>query len=70
MAAPIIFALQDGRLLFDAKSKNIFISDASGAILDAATGQPAAAAPAELEPVRINSLRRAIEAARHLTLGA
>ncbi len=30
MAAPIIFALQDGRLLYDAKSKNIFIKDAAG----------------------------------------
>ncbi|MBI3704031.1 MAG: urea ABC transporter permease subunit UrtB [Rhizobiales bacterium] len=64
MAAPIIFALQDGRLLFDAKSKTVFIKDASGAILDAATGQPVTAAPAELETVGINNrLRRAIEAA-------
>jgi urea transport system permease protein len=64
MAAPTILALQDGRLLFDAKSKTVFIKDASGAILDAATGQPTAAAPPELEPVRINNrLRRAIEAA-------
>jgi urea transport system permease protein len=64
MAAPVIFALQDGRLLFDAKSKNIFIKDASGAILDAANGAPVANAPADLDTVRINNrLRRAIEAA-------
>ena len=64
MAAPIIFALQDGRLLFDANSKKIFIKDASGKILDAASGEPAAGAPAELETVRLNNrLRRGIEAA-------
>jgi len=64
MAVPVIFALQDGRLLFDAKAKKIFIKELSGRILDAASGQPAAAAPADLELVRINNrLRRAIEAA-------
>ncbi len=64
MAAPVIYALQDGRLLFDAASKKIFIKDAAGKILDAATGAPAAGAPADLAPVRINNrLRRAIEAA-------
>jgi urea transport system permease protein len=63
MAAPVIFALQDGRLLFDVKTKKVFIKDASDSILDAATGAPAANAPADLEPVRINNrLRRTIEA--------
>src|SRR6185503_6927725 len=64
MAAPVVFALRDGRLLYDAASKRVFIKDASGAIVDAATGTPAANAPADLEAVRINNrLRRAIEAA-------
>ena len=52
--------LQDGRLLFDAKIQKVFIKDATGGMLDAATGQPAASAPADLETVRINNrLRRA-----------
>jgi urea transport system permease protein len=65
LAAPVIYALQDGRLLYDAKSKKVFIKDAaSGAILDAATGATAADAPADLDTVRLNNrLRRALEAA-------
>ena len=64
MAAPIIEALQEGRLLFDADSKKIFIKDSSDKILDAATGKPAANVPADLQEVRINNrLRRAIDAA-------
>jgi urea transport system permease protein len=64
MAAPIVYALQDGRLLFDAKSKKIFIKDTSGSVFDAATGALAVGAPADLDTVRINNrLRRAIEAA-------
>ena len=62
-AAAIIEALQDGRLLFSAASKAVVYKDASGTLLDAATGRPVTA-PADLEPVRINNrLRRAIDAA-------
>ena len=62
-AAAVIQALQDARLFLDPASKKIFIKEASGTFLDAATGK-AATAPADLKPVRVNNrLRRAIEAA-------
>jgi urea transport system permease protein len=61
-AQPVIQALQDGRLLFDAESKKVYIRDQGGRIVDAATGQ--AAGDANLKPVRLNNrLRRAVEAA-------
>ncbi len=62
-AAAIIQALNDSRLLFDPASKKIYIKSGT-AVLDAATGQPAAGAPADLKTVRLNNrLRRSIEAA-------
>jgi urea transport system permease protein len=62
-AAAILQALQDGRLLYSA-DKRVFIKDTSDKVLDAATGDPVADAPADLETVGINNrLRRAIEAA-------
>jgi urea transport system permease protein len=64
MAAPVIQALQDGRLFFSPADKKVYVKERSGAVLDATTGQAAAAAPADLKPVRVNNrLRRAIEAA-------
>jgi urea transport system permease protein len=65
LAVKVIGALQDGRLLFDPETKKIYFAEASGAIVDAATGQPVAgAAPPGLKTVRlINRLRRAIDAA-------
>jgi urea transport system permease protein len=64
LAERVIAALQDGRLLFDPDDKRIYIRLETGAMLDAATGKPAAAAPANLKQVRINNrLRRSIEAA-------
>jgi urea transport system permease protein len=64
-AAAIIAALQEGRLLFSAESKRVFIREQPDRLIDAATGQPAAgAAPADLAPVRLNNrLRRIVEAA-------
>ncbi len=63
-AAPILEALADRRLLLDTASKAVFIKDAAGKLLDAATGKPAASAPADAQPVRINNrLRGVIEAA-------
>ena len=56
--------LQDGRLLFSAQEKRVFMRDRAGAVLDAATGKPAASVPADLSPVRVNNrVRRAIDAA-------
>ena len=62
-AAPVIEALQDGRLLFS-PDKGVFIRGKSGGFTDAATGQSVSEAPAELKPVRLNNrLRRSVEAA-------
>src|SRR5262245_16681956 len=58
-AAVIIEALQDRRLVFSAEKKSVFIKDKSDKLFDAATGQPAADVPGDLEEVRINNrLRR------------
>jgi urea transport system permease protein len=64
-AAPVITALQEGRLLFSAESKRVFIREQPDRLIDAATGQPAVGpAPADLAPVRLNNrLRRIVEAA-------
>jgi urea transport system permease protein len=65
MAAPVIEALQDGRLLFDAATKKVYIKEKSGRVLDAVSGRPIAGdAPAGLIAVRVNNkIRRAIDAA-------
>jgi urea transport system permease protein len=65
LSANVIAALQEGRLLFSADSKRVFIRDRFDALIDAATGQAAAPpAPTDLAPVRLNNrLRRYIEAA-------
>src|SRR5262245_21230123 len=65
LAAKVIEALQDGRLLFNPADKAIYIREPSGMLLDAASGKPAAGeAPAGLKTVRLNNrLRRSIEAA-------
>ncbi len=41
LAAPVVEALQDGRLMFSAKDKKVFIKTKDGKLLDAATGKPA-----------------------------
>ena len=64
LAADMIQAIPAGRLLFDEASKQVFLRETSGRVLDAATGELATAVPADLKPVRINNrLRRAVEAA-------
>jgi urea transport system permease protein len=64
-AASILEALQDGRLLYSAERKKVFLKDTSGRLLDAATAAPVAGdGPADLDTVGINNrLRRAIDAA-------
>ena len=63
LAAEVIAALQDRRLLFSPESHKVFIKDASGRLLDAATGRPVAGdGPADLTQVRVNNrLRRAVD---------
>ncbi len=65
LAATVIGALQEGRLLFSAESRRVFIRDPSDRLVDAATGQAAAGSgPSDLAPVRLNNrLRRIVEAA-------
>ena len=64
-AETIIRALQDGRLMFSAESKAVYVKDESGKLTNAATGESIAGdAPADLDNVRINNrLRGAIDAA-------
>jgi urea transport system permease protein len=61
----ILRALQDGRLLFSAERKAVYVKDESGKLTDAGTGAPIAGdAPSDTDNVRINNrLRGAIEAA-------
>jgi urea transport system permease protein len=65
LAAQVIGALQEGRLLFGAETKRVFIRERSDRLIDATTGEPVVrAAPADLAPVRLNNrLRRIVEAA-------
>ena len=66
LAASVIGALQEGRLLFSADSKRVFIREVpSDRLIDAATGEPVAGStPSDLAPVRLNNrLRRIVEAA-------
>jgi urea transport system permease protein len=65
LAIKVIEALQDGRLLFSAEQKKVYIRETAGALLDAATGKPIAGdPPSDLQRVRINNrLRRSIDAA-------
>jgi urea transport system permease protein len=63
-AETIIRALQDGRLMFSAERKAVYIKDEAGKLSDAATGQPITGdVPADIDNVRINNrLRGALEA--------
>ena len=66
LAASVIGALQEGRLLFSADSKRVFIRETpSDRLIDAATCEPVAGStPSDLAPVRLNNrLRRIVEAA-------
>jgi urea transport system permease protein len=63
-ALPIISALKDERLLADPDSKKIYIKEDNGKVVDAATGQEAAASFANLGNVRLNNrVRGLIDAA-------
>src|SRR3954454_4860017 len=57
LALDVIQALQDGRLFFIGDKD--FIKDSAAATSDASTGKPAADAPSDASPVRLNNrLRR------------
>jgi len=65
LAAQVVEALQDGRLLFGAADKKVYIRRVPAGLVDAATGQAVSGGePPGLSPVRVNNrVRRAIEAA-------
>ena len=64
LAYPIISALQDERLMFDADSKKVYIKEINGKAIEAATGAPVDAIPDSASEVRLNNrLRRTVEAA-------
>lgn len=53
-AGTIVQAIQDGKLEFDAATRLVVIRTASG-VVDAASGEAIATAPADLKPVRLNN---------------
>src|SRR5438128_2692081 len=53
LAVRLIEALQDGRLVFSAEQRKVFIRESGDILLDASTGQTASAAPGDLRAVRI-----------------
>jgi urea transport system permease protein len=64
LAYPIINALQEERLMADPDSKKVYIKQADGKAIDAATGAPVDAIPDSASAVRLNNrLRRTVEAA-------
>jgi urea transport system permease protein len=64
LAYPIISALKDERLMFDADTKKVYIKQEDGKAIDATTGAPVDAIPDSASPVSLNNkLRRHIEAA-------
>ena len=65
LAAPLIAALQDGRLQFSAKDKKVFIKTVDDKLIDAETGKPFEGTPPDdIDTVRVNNrLRGVIEAA-------
>jgi urea transport system permease protein len=64
LAFAIISALQDGRLFADPDSKKVFVTQADGKIIDAATAAVVDKLPDNAVAVRLNNrLRRTVEAA-------
>src|SRR3954465_15359657 len=64
LAFPIISALGDDRLSADPESKQVFVTQSDGKIIDAASGAAVAKLPDGAAAVRLNNkLRRAVDAA-------
>jgi urea transport system permease protein len=60
LAEKVLGALQDRRLMFSAEQNRVFFKDEANGLFDAASGSPAASAPADLEEVRTNNRIRNI----------
>ena len=58
-------ALQDGRLVYSAERKTVYVKDEAGKLTDAATGAPISGdVPADIDTVRVNNrVRGAVDAA-------
>jgi urea transport system permease protein len=65
LAARVLEALQDARLMFSAEAKKVYFKDKAGALFDAATGTAVTGTPpADIDNVRLNNrLRGALDAA-------
>src|SRR3954454_18907682 len=64
LAYPIISSLQDGRLAADPDTKKVFVTEADGKVIDAATGAAVNSVPNSANVVRLNNrLRRTVEGA-------
>ena len=64
LAYPVISALQDDRLVADPATKKVYVKQADGTVLDAATGAVVTADVSGLDAVRLNNrLRRTVAAA-------
>ena len=57
-SATVLEALQDGRLVYSAEGKKVFIKSKAGALQDAATGAAVDPAPADADNVRLNNRLR------------
>jgi len=52
---PLLEALKDQRLLYSTEAKKVFIKDPSDKLTDAATGEPVATPPSDIDNVRLNN---------------
>ncbi|HET7165225.1 MAG TPA: urea ABC transporter permease subunit UrtB [Pseudolabrys sp.] len=52
---PLLEALKDQRLLYSTEAKKLFIKDPSDKLTDAATGEPVATPPSDIDNVRLNN---------------
>jgi urea transport system permease protein len=59
-AAVVLEALQDGRLVYSAEAKGVFVKDAAGALHDAVSGATVEPAPADTDNVRLNNRLRGL----------
>ncbi|MFZ0068634.1 MAG: urea ABC transporter permease subunit UrtB [Pseudolabrys sp.] len=52
---PLLEALKDQRLLYSTEARRVFIKDPSDKLADAATGEPVATPPSDIDNVRLNN---------------
>src|ERR1051325_5072877 len=57
-AAAVLQALQDGRLLYSAEQKKVYVKDKGDRLSDAATGAAVEQPPADIDNVRLNNRLR------------